>query len=128
MNARLGMLVFAVAVCALAPARLQAQQATPSKQSTTPTRSISPTPTANAMAAGPRLELTATAVRRPAVADSTGGSALIARRQNMGRPVALMIVGGSAFLVGAVIGGDAGTIFMIGGAVTGLIGLYQYLQ
>lgn len=37
---------------------------------------------------------------------------------------ALMIVGGAAFLAGAVIGGDAGTIIMIGGAAVGLYGLY----
>jgi hypothetical protein len=41
---------------------------------------------------------------------------------------ALMIVGGAAFLAGAVIGGDAGTIIMIGGAAVGLYGLYLYLQ
>lgn len=41
---------------------------------------------------------------------------------------ALMIVGGAAFLAGAVIGGDAGTIIMIGGAAVGLYGLYIYLQ
>jgi hypothetical protein len=40
----------------------------------------------------------------------------------------MMIVGGAAILVGAVIGGDAGDIFMIGGAVVGLVGLYKYLQ
>jgi hypothetical protein len=44
------------------------------------------------------------------------------------QPVALMIVGGAALLAGAIIGGDAGTIFMVGGAVVGLVGLYQYLQ
>ena len=41
---------------------------------------------------------------------------------------ALMIVGGAAFLAGAVIGGDSGTIIMIGGAAVGLYGLYLYLQ
>lgn len=44
------------------------------------------------------------------------------------QPVALMIVGGAAILAGALIEGDAGRIFMVGGAVIGLIGLYQYLQ
>ena len=41
---------------------------------------------------------------------------------------ALMIVGGVALIVGAVIGGDAGTIIMIGGAGVGLYGLWQYLK
>ena len=40
----------------------------------------------------------------------------------------LMIVGGAALLAGAVIGGNAGTIIMVGGAVVGLYGLYLYLQ
>lgn len=41
---------------------------------------------------------------------------------------ALMIVGGAAFIAGALIGGDAGTIIMIGGAGFGLYGLWQYLR
>src|SRR5262249_13948335 len=40
---------------------------------------------------------------------------------------ALMIVGGAAVLVGAVMEGKPGTIFMVGGAVVGLYGLYKYL-
>jgi hypothetical protein len=39
-----------------------------------------------------------------------------------------MIVGGAALLVGAVIGGNAGTIIMVGGGVVGLYGLYKFLQ
>ena len=39
----------------------------------------------------------------------------------------LMIIGGAAFIAGAVIGGDAGTIVMLGGAGVGLYGLYLYL-
>jgi hypothetical protein len=114
MYARLGMLVLAVAVSVVTPARTDAQQA--------------PSASHSVSKAGPRLELTATAMHRPVVADSAVADALFAKRQNMGKPVALMIVGGAAFLAGAIIGGDAGTIFMIGGAVTGLIGLFQYLQ
>jgi hypothetical protein len=45
-------------------------------------------------------------------------------RQNQ----AMMIVGFGGMIAGAVIGGDAGTIVMIGGAVVGLIGLYRYLE
>lgn len=39
-----------------------------------------------------------------------------------------MIVGGAILLAGAIIGGDAGTIIMIGGAGIGIYGLYLYLQ
>src|SRR5256885_3033413 len=57
-------------------------------------------------------------------------TASLAPRSNagLGQSQAMMIVGGAAILVGAIIGGDAGTVFMVGGAVVGLYGLYQYLQ
>lgn len=42
--------------------------------------------------------------------------------------VKLMIFGGAALLTGAVIGGDAGGIIMVGGAVVGLYGLWVYLN
>ena len=45
-----------------------------------------------------------------------------------GRSPALMIVGGAMLLVGAVIGGDAGTIVMLGGGGLGLLGLWTYLR
>ncbi|MCE2900679.1 MAG: hypothetical protein ACK6DP_07890 [Gemmatimonas sp.] len=41
---------------------------------------------------------------------------------------ALMIVGAAALITGAVIGGDAGTIVMLGGAGIGLYGLYQFVK
>lgn len=47
---------------------------------------------------------------------------------SQGRNPAMMIVGGVALLVGAVVGGDSGTIIMIGGGVLGLYGLWQYLK
>jgi len=45
-----------------------------------------------------------------------------------GRSPAMMIVGGVMLLTGAVIGGDAGTIVMLGGAGIGLVGLWHYLR
>jgi hypothetical protein len=41
---------------------------------------------------------------------------------------ALMIVGGSGILVGAIIGGRAGTVIMVGGSLVGLVGLWNYLK
>jgi hypothetical protein len=41
---------------------------------------------------------------------------------------AMMIVGGAGLIVGAIIGGTPGTIVMVGGAVVGLLGLYEYVQ
>ena len=49
-------------------------------------------------------------------------------RAGLGQSRAMMIVGGAALIVGAVIGHTAGTLIMVGGAVVGLVGLYQYLQ
>jgi len=45
-----------------------------------------------------------------------------------GNSPAMMIVGGVALLVGAVIGGSSGTIIMIGGGLLGLFGLWNYLR
>jgi hypothetical protein len=49
-------------------------------------------------------------------------------RGNLGQARAMMIVGVAALITGAVIGGQAGTFIMVGGAVIGLVGLYDYLQ
>ena len=50
------------------------------------------------------------------------------RGAGLAQSEAMMIVGGAAILVGAIVGGDPGRIIMIGGAVVGLVGLYKYLQ
>jgi hypothetical protein len=51
---------------------------------------------------------------------------LVPRHQ--GQDVALMAVGVGAMIAGALIGGTAGTIIVIGGAAMGLFGLYHYLE
>jgi hypothetical protein len=38
-----------------------------------------------------------------------------------------MILGGAALVTGLIIGGDAGTVIAVGGAIIGLYGLYVYL-
>jgi hypothetical protein len=38
-----------------------------------------------------------------------------------------MVVGASAVVLGLLVGGDSQTPLVVGGAVVGLIGLYQYL-
>jgi hypothetical protein len=48
--------------------------------------------------------------------------------RSTGNSPAMMIVGGVMLLTGAVIGGESGTIVMLGGAALGLIGLWQYLR
>lgn len=84
-------------------------------------------PTAS-LSAVPTLEATQIALRPLASAERTTHPAVVQQRRGMGRGQVLMIVGGAAFLAGAIIGDDAGTIMMIGGAGIGLWGLYLYLQ
>lgn len=74
-------------------------------------------PTADALAVGVRPVIVASTTA-PAARGSAG----------LGQNEAMMIVGGAAILVGAIVGGDAGDVFMIGGAIVGLYGLYKYLQ
>jgi hypothetical protein len=52
---------------------------------------------------------------------------VIQNKKSNKNSVALMIVGGAALVVGAVIGNDAGTLVMLGGAGIGLYGLYMFL-
>lgn len=49
-------------------------------------------------------------------------------RANTAQNRAMAIVGGVGLVVGAVIGGDAGTIVMLGSAAVGLYGLYRFLS
>jgi hypothetical protein len=48
--------------------------------------------------------------------------------RHAGQDVALMVVGVGAMIAGALIGGTAGTIIIIGGAGMALFGLYHYLE
>ena len=79
----------------------------------------------------------------PATAGPTRAAASVAVRRNMaetntmlppapnggyGQPIAMMVAGGAAVVVGIVVGGGPGYAISIGGAVIGLIGLYQYMQ
>jgi len=124
MNARSRIaLPFALAlgVASVGVARPAAAQAT----------SFAPAPTTVAVAApvveptaGPTLASASVAVRHA----EAPVSAAPARRAGYGQPVALMVVGGAAVLTGLIIGNDAGAAIAVGGAVVGLIGLYQYLQ
>ena len=85
-----------------------------------------------AVAPVPRGPLAAAAragAERPVAADALGQRVAPPRKgASMGQPVALMIVGGAGLLTGLLIGGDGGTVIAVGGAVAGLIGLYQYIR
>jgi len=90
-----------------------------------PQASSAPMASGAVVGGGPRVELTATAAHHVASATSQPTPA---QRKNMGQPVALMVVGGAAVLLGAIVGGDVGTVIMVGGVVAFLIGLYEYVQ
>ena len=94
-------------------------------------QSLAPAPATAAVAApvaeptpGPTLAAASVAVRHA----ESPVTAAPARRAGYGQPVALMVVGGAALLTGLIIGDSAGTAIAVGGAVVGLVGLYQYLQ
>lgn len=74
--------------------------------------------------AGPTMDAAAVGVRHLTSETTTSAPP----RGGYGQPVALMVVGGVALLAGLIIGGGAGTAIAVGGAVVGIIGLYQYLQ
>jgi Flp pilus assembly protein CpaB len=120
-----------VASAAIAPsARAQSAALAPAPDSTP--MAAQPVPTQPAatqrvasqpVPAGPTMDAASVAVRHVPAADVAA-----APRGGYGQPVALMVVGGAAVLVGLIIGGDVGTVIAVGGAVAGLVGLYQYLQ
>jgi hypothetical protein len=91
---------------------------------TSPTSSAALPSAEAARAAAVRPVAAATAQERATSAEH----AVAPRRQGLGQPVALMLVGGAALLAGLIIGGDAGTLIAVGGVVAGGIGLYQYLR
>jgi len=74
---------------------------------------------------GPDLTSAAlTLFATPRAFESYGAPALAPTSRNR----ALMIVGVAGMVVGAVVGGDEGTIIMLGSGALGLYGLYQYLR
>lgn len=86
-----------------------------------------------AAASGPALSSLAAGARPVAATDARASalqeeSSALRRRARFNEAQTLMIVGGAAFIAGALIGDDAGTIVMVGGAAVGLYGLYLYLQ
>lgn len=81
-------------------------------------------PTIGAPMTGLRSGIHSAESQRPAQPNATAA----ATRAGLGQARAMMIVGVAAMIAGGVIGGDPGTIIMIGGAVIALIGLYDFLQ
>lgn len=78
---------------------------------------------------GPTLQSAAVGFRvNEAKVDASTKVTAAPIRRNAGQDVALMVVGVGAMIAGALIGGTAGTIIIIGGAGMALFGLYHYLE
>jgi hypothetical protein len=130
-------------VAAAAPARAQLSV---TADSTTSTQTIAPATVPTVFPAGAADASAATSVSSTDVATLgaplTGLRAGVHAREtartlqpaaapahaNLGQARAMMVVGVAGLIAGAIIGGSPGTIVMVGGAVVGLFGLYDYLQ
>lgn len=101
------------------------------------TRDESPVAAALGVATAAPMDSVTPAPRGPSIASARvashvvsaprGAPPVIQNRTSNRNAVALMIVGGAALVIGAVIGNDAGTLVMLGGAGIGLYGLYLFL-
>lgn len=119
-------LISALIVLAIIPASGHAQAA-PTKTAPVSAAQLVPE-TRVQTTSGPTIESAAVGIR-PAASTAAAASSQTRRRSGgMNSSVVLMVVGGAAMVAGAIIGGDAGTIFMVGGGLVGLWGLYNYLQ
>ena len=93
--------------------------------SVTRTDGVASSDTASHIARGPSVASARVGAHHASA--TRGAPAAIQNRTTNRNAVALMIVGGAALVVGAVIGDDAGTLVMLGGAAVGLYGLYMFL-
>jgi len=115
--------VIALGLSAFAlPAHAQDAALAPTAATAAPASGAAPA-VATTPAAGPTVDAATVGVRH-----REDATAAPARHGGSAPGTALMIVGGAAILVGLVIGKGAGDAIAVGGAVVGLVGLYQYLQ
>jgi hypothetical protein len=120
---------------AAAPVPTAALVAAPAAPDSTPPavdlRAIPADTAAAVTAATPQIGAPMTGLRAGVFtknASSFAQPAMAANHANLGQSRAMMVVGVAGLIVGAIIGGTPGTIIMVGGAVVGLVGLYDYLQ
>lgn len=126
-------LVLGVTLAAASPALAQpaADAASPPADVAVPAAAqpdSAPAASAASAPRGPTLDGARAGVTRPVSAQQESGAALAARTGSVGQPIALMIVGGAAVVIGLLVGDTGGNLLAFGGAVVGLVGLYQYLR
>ena len=123
MNARLQSMLAAALIAAAAPLAAQQPSVTPDSGRTAPDTSAVATP---GNAAAPATAAVPVGVTRQQTRAAQAPA--FQSRAGLGQAKAMMVVGFGGLVAGAIIGGDVGTIFMVGGAIIGLYGLYKYLQ
>jgi uncharacterized membrane protein len=123
-----------LALVLLAP-RLGAQAAVqpPAVQEPTAAGAAAPAPVTPADSAapvprGPTQDAARVGAQRSAESGPLEANAPRRGGPGFGRSEAMMIVGGTAVVIGLIIGDGAGGALAFGGAVVGLVGLYQYLR
>jgi hypothetical protein len=117
-----------VVTAVLSMSSIAGAQSIATEQPSQPSPATVVTASVQAPSAGPTLDGATVGIRRDATQSATTPTNATPAVRHGDQSTALMIVGGAAFLAGAIIGGDAGTIIMVGGAAVGLYGLYLYLQ
>jgi hypothetical protein len=120
MNHRHYALAVAAALCLAGTSAAQGVNAPAPSQAVAPDTAVSMTTQTSI------IDRPSEAVRRRN--DVAPAAPLPATGANLGTAKAQMIVGAAAFVAGALIDNDAGTVLMIGGAVVGLYGLWNYLK
>ncbi|HUQ21014.1 MAG TPA: hypothetical protein VM099_15450 [Gemmatimonadaceae bacterium] len=88
----------------------------------------SPAPKAVQQSAGPTVSASQAGIRAPATSRALSTSAAKDAHMGAGRNVALMVVGGAALIIGAIMGDTAGLLIAVAGAAVGLYGLYNFIQ
>lgn len=117
------------AIATVAIAALVLPSSSPAQELATQPVTPVTTPAAAPADAGPSLDgATVGFQQRDEQAIGQRTVVLAQARRGGTNSTALMIVGGAAFVAGALIDGDAGTLIMVGGAAIGLYGLYLYLN
>jgi hypothetical protein len=77
---------------------------------------------------GPTIELAAIGVKAARANAALPSRARPAKHSGISHGAALMVVGGGAMVAGTFMDGDPHTIFIVGGALVALYGLYLLMQ
>jgi hypothetical protein len=121
------MRVLAISLIAFAilPISTYAQSTPPGAAAASPVEAVS---VRTSTAHGPTIESAAAGFRLAPSTVADLNHSKVRRRSASHDAVVLIVVGVAAMAAGAFIGGTAGTVFLVGGAIIGLVGLYNLLE